>query len=424
MVTLPDENQQAARLLIVEDDAGQRLVLCDIFESEGLEAIGCGTGEAALEIAQRQEIAVAIVDFKLPGLTGVETLERLRAIDGAIRVIIHTGYGSFDSAKDAVNLGAFAYVEKPADPAGLVHQVHRAAKKWMEQALRQSQEDYRTLAQMSRQLEAKNREILHTQAQLVQSEKMASVGQLVAGVAHEINNPVTFISSGVPSLERDLDKLAALIPEGQRNERYDKVRTRLARLVEAIADGARRTAEIVKNLRTFSRLDEATVKVTDLHAALDSTLSLLRNQTRDRIRIVRQYGDLPPVECYLGQLNQVFMNLLVNAVQAIDGEGAVTLTTARAGEGRVRISIRDTGRGMNEEVRAKIFDPFFTDKPVGQGTGLGLSISHGIVEKHGGEIGVASAPGEGTEVTITLPIRLPTGEAAPEPEEGPAHPAQ
>ncbi len=263
------------------------------------------------------------------------------------------------------------------------------------------------LLEKNLEIEEKNVEILRTQARLVQSEKMASVGQLVAGVAHEINNPVTFISSGLPSLERDLDRLAALVPPEQRGERFEKVRERLARLVEAIRDGARRTAEIVRDLRTFSRLDEAVVQTVDLNKALDSTLTLLHHQTKDRIRVVREYGDLPPVECNPGQLKQVFMNLLVNAVQAIEGEGTVTVTTARDGDDRVRVSIRDTGQGMTEDVRAKVFDPFFTTKPVGQGTGLGLFISHGIVERHGGSIDVASAPGEGTELTITLPVRLP-----------------
>ncbi len=256
-------------------------------------------------------------------------------------------------------------------------------------------------------LEQKNQEILLAEAQLVQSEKMAALGQLVAGVAHEINNPVNFISSGLPSLKRDLEKLADFIAPAERGSHYQKLRGRLDRLLEAISEGAGRTAEIVKNLRTFSRLDEAEIKTVDLSSALDSTLSLLHHQTRDRIRVVKAYGELPQVECYVSQLNQVFMNLLVNAIQAIDGEGTITITTARVDEDNVRISIRDTGDGMTEDVRQKVFDPFFTTKPVGQGTGLGLSISHGIIEKHGGSIEVESESGEGTKLTIMLPIQLP-----------------
>jgi two-component system NtrC family sensor kinase len=240
----------------------------------------------------------------------------------------------------------------------------------------------------------------------VQSEKMAALGQLVGGVAHEINNPVNFISSGLPSLRRDINKIAELVPEDHRDNRFDKVRGRLDKLAEAIGEGAQRTAQIVKNLRTFSRLDEAELKTADLHQALDVTLSLLHNQTKDRILIVRDYGDVPAVECYVSQINQVFMNLLVNAIQAIDDDGTITLTTSRDGDDRVRISISDTGVGMSEDVRQKIFDPFFTTKPVGQGTGLGLSITHGIMAKHRGTIDVESEPGRGTEFILTLPVRV------------------
>ena len=260
------------------------------------------------------------------------------------------------------------------------------------------------LLETNQEVEEKNQEILRAQAQLVQSEKMAALGQMVAGVAHEINNPVNFISSGLPSLRRDFDKLVAMIPTNRRDERFEKVSDRASKLFEAIGDGAQRTAETVKDLRTFARLDEAELTVADLHAALDTTLTLLHNQTKNRIEVVRNYGEIPPVECYIGQLNQVFMNLLINAVQAIEDEGTITLTTARDGDDRVRISIRDDGCGMPEEVRVKIFDPFFTTKPIGQGTGLGLSISHGIVKSHSGTIRVRSGPGEGAEFMVILPI--------------------
>lgn len=255
-------------------------------------------------------------------------------------------------------------------------------------------------------LKEKNDEILRTQAQLIHAEKMASLGQLVAGVAHEINNPVNFISSGLPSLRRDVAKLANRVPEERRDPAFVKLRERVEQLIEVIGEGSRRTAEIVGHLRTFSRLDEAEVKAVDLNHALDSTLSLLRHRTGRGIRIIRDHGDLPKVECYGSQINQVFMNLLVNAIQAIEGEGTITLTTAVLDDERVVISIHDTGCGIEEDVRRRIFDPFFTTKPVGQGTGLGLSISHGIIEKHRGTLEVTSTPGEGSEFTLVLPIRL------------------
>lgn len=242
--------------------------------------------------------------------------------------------------------------------------------------------------------------------QIIHSEKMASLGQLVAGVAHEINNPVNFISSGLPSLKRYIAELVTYVHDEKRDSRFKKIWDRQRQLIEVIEEGSRRTAEIVKNLRTFSRVGEAEIKTVDLRQALSSTLSLLHHQVKDRIQVVTRFGDLPLVECYISQLNQVFMNLLINAIQAIDGEGSLTITTALAAEDRIRISIHDTGKGMTEEIQRRIFDPFFSTKPVGQGTGLGLSISHGIIEKHGGSLSVASKPGKGAEFTITLPIRL------------------
>lgn len=244
------------------------------------------------------------------------------------------------------------------------------------------------------------------QAHLAQSEKMAALGLLMAGIAHEITNPVTFISSGLPPLERGIEKLVALIPAEKRDECFEKVSRRIAGLLEAIGDGARRTAETVQQLRTFSRLDESERRAADLHAMLDSTLTLLHHQAKDRVEVVKHYGEIPPVECYGGQLNQVFMNALLNAVQAIDGRGTITLTTAREGDDHVRVSIRDSGCGIPGEVLERIFDPFFTTKPAGQGTGLGLSISQGIVERHRGRLEVESELGEGTELTLILPIRF------------------
>ncbi|MCP4658378.1 MAG: tetratricopeptide repeat protein [bacterium] len=263
----------------------------------------------------------------------------------------------------------------------------------------------RVIEQKNVELEHKNQEILRAESQLVQSEKMAALGQLVAGIAHEINNPVNFISTGLPLLRRVFDKMADRVQPGARDRTFDKLRERYAEILGAVAEGAHRTEEVVRSLRTFSRLDQAELKTVDLHESLDATLSLLAHRTRERIRVVRSYGEIPAVECYAGELNQALMSVLTNAVEAIVGEGTITVTTAPAPEDRVRITIRDSGGGMSDEVRQKMFDPFFTTKPVGQGKGLGLSISHGIVERHGGTIEVTSAPGRGTDFTVILPVR-------------------
>ena len=252
-------------------------------------------------------------------------------------------------------------------------------------------------------LEEKNQEIIEAQTQLVQAEKMAALGQLVAGVAHEINNPINFIIAALPSIDRDLEKALAMVPEQGRGAEYEKIQKRLGKLLGAISEGAERTSGIVRDLRAFTRLGTQEVGTADLHEALDATLALLQHQIGERIEIVKIYGEIPPIECSIGQINQVFMNLLVNAVHAIVGEGTIIVTTKSA-DGFIRVSVQDTGEGIPAGVRDKIFDPFFTTKDVGEGTGLGLSISHGIVEKHGGTIEIAETSSEGTEMVVTLPI--------------------
>ncbi len=262
-----------------------------------------------------------------------------------------------------------------------------------------------------------------TQSQLVQSEKMASVGQLTAGIAHEINNPVTFISGNVKPLIRDIKDIFAIINEydsivHKKNlqEKFKKVKylkdkldfslisKEINNLLKGINEGANRTTEIVKGLRTFSRLDEDVLKIVDIHEGLDSTLILLRNEYKNRIEIIKEYGDIPHIECYPGKLNQVFMNILSNSIDAIEDKGAITIKTSKSKE-YLQLSIKDTGKGMSEKVKSKVFEPFFTTKDVGKGTGLGLSIVLGIIEKHKGKIEVKSEIGEGTEFIISLPLQ-------------------
>ena len=251
---------------------------------------------------------------------------------------------------------------------------------------------------------------------------MASIGQLVAGIAHEINNPVTFISAGVDSLWTNLEEVRQVLdiyhritPEnsGERLKEIEEMKERIDykqalreinELITTIKNGTERTTQIVDGLRTFSRLDEDVLKFADIHEGLESTLILLRNKYKNRIEIVREYGHLPPVECYPGQLNQVFMNILSNAIDAIEETGTIAIATEKA-NGTINIRIRDDGKGIPEPIRAKIFDPFYTTKEVGSGTGLGLSISHGIVEKHKGNIKVKSEVGKGSEFIISLPVR-------------------
>lgn len=268
-------------------------------------------------------------------------------------------------------------------------------------------------------------DLKHSQVQLIQSEKMASLGQLVAGIAHEINNPVNFINAGVDSLSTNLLDIRQVleiyhkitptnvtlklkqIEELKQKVNYKEAIRETNKLIESIKNGTNRTTEIIKGLRTFSRLDEDILKMADIHEGIDSTLILLHNKYKNRIKIVKDYVDLPLIECYPGQLNQVFMNLLSNAIDAIDEDGIITISTSISG-GNIKISIKDTGHGIPEKLKEKIFDPFFTTKGVGKGTGLGLSISQSIIEKHKGTISFKSEQEKGTIFIITLPVCQPT----------------
>lgn len=312
------------------------------------------------------------------------------------------------------------------------------------EALRISQENERLVLEQNLVLEAKvqqrtvqlqntNEELntaldnlKATQSQLVEAEKMASLGQLTAGIAHEINNPINFVKANIKPLQLDMQDLWELIEKFEKispqnigtyleeiNAYKDSIdleyiRQEMDTLIHGIEDGANRTAEIVQGLRTFSRLDESEVKEADIHECLDGTLVLLRSTIPENIRIIRNYDGEARIECYPGKINQVFMNILTNAIQAIkskpyQGDESITICTSHSGE-CLQISIADTGPGIPPAAQEKIFTPFFTTKEVGEGVGLGLSIVFGIINKHQGKIIVNSREGEGAEFVITLPV--------------------
>ncbi|TAH20364.1 MAG: hypothetical protein EAZ08_05850 [Cytophagales bacterium] len=305
----------------------------------------------------------------------------------------------------------------------------RKQKKEVEKTKNELLEKVQEIEHKNAQLRITLDELKKAQAQLVSSEKMASLGQLTAGIAHEINNPVNFTYAGAISLRTDFNDLIQLLeqyrqisienvmtnlPLAKKVEKdvsYPEIREEIDELLVSIKRGAERTAEIVKSLRTFARLDEDTLKKVDIEENLDATLVMLHSQYKDRIEIVKQYGKIPPVECLPGQMNQVFMNILMNAIQATEGKGKIFISTAYPSvhadekyKNAIEISIRDTGTGMSEEVKNNIFEPFFTTKDVGSGSGLGLSVSFGILEKHKGEIKVFSELGKGSEFVIILPL--------------------
>lgn len=321
-----------------------------------------------------------------------------------------------------------------------LHKAYRIKRQVNKEILRQKEE---ILAQ-SKELKKANKEIISTnealnnqkeeltatlenlkmtQSQLIQSEKMASVGVLTAGIAHELNNPINFVSSNVNPLKRDMDEVFTIVRkyeeivksnkmEGSFNEvdelkakmDYSFVVKEIINLLEGVEEGAKRSSQIVKGLRSFSRLDEEKFQFYDIHEGIDSTLILLHNKIKNRIKIRKDYDKLKEIECFPSKLNQVIMNILTNSIQAIDDKGEIFIQTVSS-DIVVKLIIKDNGRGIPPEVKKHIFDPFFTTKDVGKGTGLGLSISYGIIEQHNGNIDIISEPGKGTEVILTLPIR-------------------
>ncbi|EPC03590.1 hypothetical protein L861_18825 [Litchfieldella anticariensis FP35 = DSM 16096] len=301
----------------------------------------------------------------------------------------------------------------------------------LEAALRENEKMTRALQNAMERLEGEKeaqRQLLlkleEAHVQLLQSEKLASIGQLAAGVAHEINNPIGFINSNLGTLSEYASALLKLIETYEMGEaqlradpefsaRLDDVkkdadiafaREDILSLLDESMEGTQRVRDIVQSLRDFSRPGEMGWEIVDVHQGINSTLNVVRNEVKHTAEVILEYGDLPSVECVPSQLNQVVMNLLVNAAQAIPDYGTITIRTSSDGD-QVAIAVIDTGAGMAAETCAKVFDPFFTTKPVGKGTGLGLSVSYSIIERHNGRIDVQSEPGVGTTFTMRLPIR-------------------
>lgn len=323
-------------------------------------------------------------------------------------IFMLTAQSSMDDQVEGLEAGADDYIPKPFNSDDLHARIKAGLR----------------IGRLQKDLEKERNEVQQTlddlraaEAQLVHSEKMAGLGKLVARVAHELNNPIGFIYANMGHFERYIGVLKGICDksgvEGEDLEQAQKAFSTLERLIASCSGGAQRIKEIVLGLRTFSRLDEAERKSVDLHEGINSTLTLIDHHLKDRITVEKDYGQLPLVECYAGQLNMVLMNLITNAADAIEGEGRIVIKT-RAQDDGVTISVKDSGVGIPDEVKSEIFVPFFTTKDVGKGTGLGLSISYGIIEKHGGHIDVDSVEGEGTTFTITLPTKMPPEEDSAE----------
>ncbi|MES2718843.1 MAG: ATP-binding protein [Pseudomonadota bacterium] len=304
---------------------------------------------------------------------------------------------------------------------------------WMLQDRSEMRAAQEELRQRFDQLQQTNQQLAQAQNQLLQSDKMASIGQLAAGVAHEINNPVGFVSSNLHTLRQYVASLLQLVdaygrcsqpatPEAAQQlaqtlatVELDYLKDELPQLLDESADGLARVKKIVQDLKDFSRVDQADWQLADLNAGLESTLNVVRHELKYKAQIVRRLAPLPLVHCLAGQLNQVFMNLIVNASQAISGQGVITLASGTQ-DGWVWVQVDDSGAGMPEAVQRRIFEPFYTTKAVGQGTGLGLSLSFSIVQRHGGLIQVRSQPGVGSQFRVWVPVAGPAPAAvAPAP---------
>jgi two-component system NtrC family sensor kinase len=414
------QDERERRILIVDDEESVR-TLFSIFLSENYICTTASSADDALALLAAEPYALVLSDVMMPGRNGVELLREITARYPDTVVVMCSGIDRTQRVLDAVRLGAYDYLVKPCDLDVLAMTVERALER---RALLRAARHYKLdLERHNEELRRSKDELQRLQSQIVQSEKMASLGQLAAGVAHELNNPAGFIYGNIEILDECTrgveqllsfydavpltEELSARAREIKDSIDYEHTIKDLRSIITDCREGAERIRDVVQNLRTFSRLDEAEFKKVDIHEGLESTLRLLaRYYGASNITLARDYGELPLVDCYAGQLNQVWLNLLVNAAHAVKDGGEVRIRTRREGE-MAGVTISDTGYGIKPENLKRIFDPFFTTKPVGEGTGLGLSVTYSIIERHRGSIGVESAPGEGTTFTVNIPVDAP-----------------
>ncbi|HEY0006068.1 MAG TPA: ATP-binding protein [Pyrinomonadaceae bacterium] len=414
---LPPVDEGDNRILIVDDEQVIRSLFVSCL-SRRYSCSAAANSDEALAYLNREPFALVISDVIMPGRSGVELLREINMRFPDTAVIMASGVDRTQRVLDAVRLGACDYLIKPCDLDTLEIAVERTLER--RTLIRNARQYKADMEKRNLELKQSKAELERLQGQLVQNEKMASLGQLVAGIAHELNNPAGFIYGNMEILSQcahGLERLLALYDEAplpvetaaevrklKSELDFDHTLADLHLIIGDCLHGAERIRDVVQNLRLFSRLDEAELKKVDIHEGIESTIRLLsRYYTDGRIKLQRHYAALPLVDCYAGQLNQVWMNLLVNAAQAIGAHGEVLIKT-QLDQQMVTITISDNGSGIAPEHLHSIFNPFFTTKPVGEGTGLGLSITYGIIERHGGSIRVKSRLGYGTTFIVALPM--------------------
>jgi two-component system, NtrC family, sensor kinase len=430
-------------ILVVDDNPENLRLLVSILREKGYEVRPVLNGKLALSGARGFLPDLILLDIMMPEMDGYEVCSQLKAYEQTknIPVIFISAINDVLDKVKAFEVGGVDYITKPFQVGEVLARVEthlalQGLQKKLQEKNKELEKSNENLVETLQQLQA-------TQEELIQSKKMAALGHLVAGIAHEINNPVSFIYGNL-SLARgyfqDLLKLVELYEQTYPHPTLEI--QRLAdeldldflvkdwqKLMNSMQVGAERIREIVHSLQHFSKLDETGLKVVDIHEEIDNTLLLLQHRLsaegdRLEIQVIKDYCELPLVTCYASQLNQVFMNLLSNAIDALENKTAprrIIISTSLRQKAEIKlgqetqpisnsqvvvIRVVDNGLGMDEAVKNKIFDPFFTTKPVGHGTGLGLSISYQIVvEKHKGQISCLSAPGQGTEFIVEIPVR-------------------
>nr|WP_273039702.1 ATP-binding protein [Iningainema tapete] len=415
----------------------------------GFDVAVATSGENALKQSTYAPPDIILLDIQMPGIDGFETCKKIKDNPQLydIPIIFMTALNETADKIKGFNLGAVDYITKPFQEEEVLARVRlqlklrNLTKKLEEQnvKLKHREEElelrvHERTAQLSKSLH----DLQQTQIQLVQSEKMSTLGQLVAGVAHEISNPLTSISGNIKHIEEYIHNLlehlqlyqqhtsnpAPVVEAHAAEIDLDFLTEDLLKIINSVKVGTIRIGDISDSLRTFSRADTTSKVLANIHEGIDSTLMILQhrlkaNNTRPAIKVIKEYGNIPLVKCYLGQLNQVFMNILANAIDALEESNQghsftdieklpnmITITTELSPDGQmVIIKIKDNGKGMSSEVKSHIFEHLYTTKTVGKGTGLGLSISHQIVvEKHGGYLNCESVVGFGTELAIAIPI--------------------
>jgi signal transduction histidine kinase len=411
-------------ILIVDDNPTNLSVLSEALSNAGFRFRIAVDGESAIAQAERNQPEIILLDVQMPGIDGFETCRRLKAnpVTQNIPVIFTTALADTDSKTQGFSLGAVDYIPKPFAQEEVLARVR------VHLQLKQLTES------LEQQVSDRTADLQKAQVQMVQQEKLSTLGELIAGVAHEINNPINFIANNIPPLEeyiagvteifqlyqQEYPNPTAKITTAIQNLDLEFALEDMAKILYSLRLGTEQIENISESLRTFSRSDSDVKVFADLHKGLDITLMILQHRLkargdRPRIEVIKSYGTLPEVNCYAGQMNQVFMNILANAIDALDEAIKlnksnnsilqIQIATEIDANGWVVIRIADNGIGIPESVKPRLFEPLFTTKPVGKGTGLGLSIaSQIVVEKHNGTLEVNSQLGRGSEFTIKIPI--------------------